>query len=773
MIPVLYNHAEKDFLSNGLGRLTDCISCVVTEERNGVFTCEFEYPIFGRHYDEIAEGCIIFVTHDNSGVPQPFDVYRRSVPINGVVTFEAAHISYRLSNVVLKPFTATSCASALASIPDAAMNECEFQFATDKNVDSNFALTYPIQAKAILCGMEGSILDVYGTGEYKFDNFLVTLYLHRGVDTDVQIRYGKNLVDMIDERDSSESYNAVVPYWVSPDDGKVTTLPEYAVVATNAPGYWDYWTDDNGEYITDENDERFEFDYVALKPVTLDLSQVFETKPTNAQMRAKARQAADEHANPVRSISVDFVQLGQSEEYAEYAPLQQLNLCDTAEVIYNGESVRLKVVRTEYDVLRDRYSRIELGDPPDSYADVITGELNEKLKIVPSKSEMQAAITSATDKITGVQGGNVVIVQEDGKPQEILIMDTDDVETAVHVLRINMNGIGFSNTGVNGEYATAWTLDGEFVADFITAGTLKAELIKGGKLTAIDGNSNWDLNNSVFESISNNSRLRIVGGGLNFNLPDENNTKLLFFGPVSSSSGIPGVTLTARPGKALFLSYQNGNAAHYVAYIHDGSYGSYSDPFVVNDATRFKNDVHHNGESQFFYDDGVVGSIRTDRIGSNTGLFITAMGNSSCQNIILQARDYGSLSASLVENYATLLMGAGVYVENGLSAQSVTQRSDENLKYIRPYETAYDDVIDELEPISFRWKDGTDKCDHVGLGARKTKSILEKHGLTDAGFSRDVGGTYVMNYNELTVMLLKRVQDLTRRVEELEDMLCR
>ena len=771
MIPVLYNHAEKDFVSNGLGRLTDCISCTVTEQRNGEFKCEFEYPIFGKHYSEISEGCIIFVTHDNSGIPQPFDVYSRSVPIDGVVTFQAAHISYRLSNVVLKPFTATSCASTLAAIPDAAMNECEFQFTTDKNVNSDFNLTYPVQAKAILCGMEGSILDVYGTGEYKFDNFLVTLYLHRGVDTDVQIRYGKNLVDMTDEADSSNTYNAVVPYWISPDDGTVLTLPEYAVVATYAPGYTDFWTDDNGAFMTDENGEQFEFDYVVLKPVTLDLTQTYETKPTLAQMRTKARQSADDHVNLSRSISVNFVQLWQSEEYADYAPLQQLNLCDTAEVIYNGETVRLKVVETEYDVLRDRYTKIELGNPPQSYADVITGELNEKLKIVPSKMEMQAAITSATEMITGVQGGNVVIVQENGKPQEILIMDTDDVETAVHVLRINMNGIGFSKTGVNGEYHTAWTLEGEFVADFIRAGTLNGNLIRGGKLTALDGASSWDLNNSRFQNVGELSSVYINGGIMHFYSAD---TKTAQISGLASGGENVGCGFLAVQGKVAIIGYltSSGTARDVIA-VHDGSYGDYTEHLVVRDSARFRAEAKFNSDAEFYYDGGIVGEITGYKVYSNTALIIRGLGNASYRNIVLEARDANNVSQSIIEAYATVIMGDGVYVQAGLSAQSVTQRSDERLKNIRAYENAYDDVIDELEPITFTWKDGSDECEHVGLGARKTKDILNKHGLTDAGFSRDIGGTYVMNYNELTVMLLKRVQDLTKRVEELEALLCK
>lgn len=766
MIPVLYNHAEKDFISNGLGRLVDCISCIVTEQRNGEFKCEFEYPIFGRHYADLKEGCIIFVTHDNSGIPQPFDIYSRSVPINGVVTFEAAHISYRLGNVVLKPYTATSCASALEAIPGAAMNECEFSFITDKNVNADFALTIPTAAKAILCGAEGSILDVYGTGEYRYDKFLVNLKLHRGTDTNVQIRYGKNLVDMTDDYDSSTSYNAVVPYWVSPETNEVVTLPEYAVIADAAPSYVDFWTDDNGAFITDENDERFEFDYVVLKPVTLDLSQSFKTKPTLAQMRKRARDSANDHVLPSRSISVDFVQLGQSEEYAEFAPLQELNLCDTAVVCYFGESVRLKVIKTEYDVLRDRYTLLELGNPPESYADVVTGELSEKLKIAPSKSQMQAAITTATEKITGVHGGNVVIDTIDGKPWRILVMDTDDVETAVNVLQINKEGIGLSRTGVNGEYVTAWTIDGTFVADFIRTGTLSGDLVKAGVISSVDNDSYWDLDNGVFYNLSgdtNGTAIKMQGGRVTFY--DKFHTSLMHIASSSIQHQTYGTGIVMDDGEYIALGSQEPTSTE--AYL------------VVN------------GTNVFGFDEGLL-SCKNHRImyglyfgkdPTNTSHFLrwydnwngfTGLDHLFVNSPHVHFRDGISPQTGPSNNYFVCFSSTlPVYVQATLTAQTLTQRSDEHQKNIRAYESAYDDIIDDLEPITYTWKDDADTSEHVGLGARKTRAILDAHGLENAGFAHDIGGTYMINYNELTVMLLKRVQDLTKRVEELEAQLCR
>ena len=102
--------------------------------------------------------------------------------------------------------------------------------------------------------------------------------------------------------------------------------------------------------------------------------------------------------------------------------------------------------------------------------------------------EINKKVENATQLITGGKGGYVVldvVDPETGKktqPWRILIMDTPDKETAKSVIQINKNGIGFSQTGINGPYGNAWTIDGNLVADFITAGTMLADRIRGGIL---------------------------------------------------------------------------------------------------------------------------------------------------------------------------------------------------------------------------------------------------------------------------------------------------
>ena len=147
---------------------------------------------------------------------------------------------------------------------------------------------------------------------------------------------------------------------------------------------------------------------------------------------------------------------------------------------------------------------MEVGDARTSFGEAISREIQKAVEDRPTITDMDIAIEAATSLITGGMGGHVVFAYDaDGKPTEIYVMDTEDVNTAVHVLRINVNGIGFSNNGVNGTYRTAWTLDGHFVADFIDTGTLSANLIKAGTLSSRDGKSYWDLDSSQIRFYDN------------------------------------------------------------------------------------------------------------------------------------------------------------------------------------------------------------------------------------------------------------------------------
>lgn len=478
MIPILYESTETAFTTNGLGGLPDTLSCLVTEERNGIFELEMQYPVTGLHYDLLEVGRILYVPHDDTKIRQPFDIYRISKVMNGTVTINARHISYRLAKIPVEPFSAGSCSAAFLGLEEHAVVTCPFTFWTDKSVAASFAVSVPATIRSLLGGTNGSILDTFGTGEYEWDKWTVKFHLHRGSDNGVTIRYGKNMTDLTDDTDNGSTYTGIYPYWYSDQDGLVT-LPEKVVYA-------------------DEHDDRV---------VVVDATQSITAKPTEAQLRAWAETYITSHAWKVsNSIKISFVQLWQTEEYKNVASLQRVKLCDTVTVIHPvlGVETKTNVVKVVYDAIRERYSSMTLSEPKTSLTDIIQDQINIETESFAQKSFVSSAIAAATLLIQGGYGGHVVIgSNSDGWPEEILIMDTEDRNTAVNVIRMNMGGIGFSSNGYNGPFQTAWTVDGHFYADWIDTGTLTANLIKAGVLTDAYGRFYLDLATGEFRFNAN------------------------------------------------------------------------------------------------------------------------------------------------------------------------------------------------------------------------------------------------------------------------------
>lgn len=407
MIPILFDRYTTDFTTNGIGRLYDCISCKVMETRNGPYELELEYPVTGAYYSYIEHGSIIYATHDDNDDPQPFQVYAHTKPINGIVTFYASHISYKLNKIVLEPFSASSCPAALLGFEGHSINENPFTFWTDKSTAAEFSIAVPTAARNALGGMEGSILDVYG-GEYEWDKFTVKLHARRGTDTDVEIRFGKNLVDLTEESDSSGIFDGVVPYWYGEDDEGVpvlVTLPEQIVTYAGAGETVDYLANENIQIIQNGTGVDILVDGENINVVPLDLSDQFEEAPEAADLRS----AAESYLNsanslvPLDNLKVDFVQLWQTEEYAEYAPLQRVGLCDTVSIYFPELGVirvRQKVIKTTYNVLLDRFDEIELGELQTGLGDVIIEGLDlSSYATTNDINRVQASLAALADNL--------------------------------------------------------------------------------------------------------------------------------------------------------------------------------------------------------------------------------------------------------------------------------------------------------------------------------------------------------------------------------------
>jgi phage minor structural protein len=458
--PILYQPTATNFNNNGLGILSDCVSCYVTEEANGAFELDMEYKGGGIHAEHITDRAIIKAKVDQYREPQLFRVYAQHKTMTGSVKVYAEHISYDLSGIPVKPFSATSAPSALSGLSANAVVDCPFEFWTDKATEGGFSVPVPASIRSRLGGVAGSILDVYG-GEYEWDNYTVKLHNNRGADRGVQIRYGKNLTDLKQEQNCSAVFTGVYPYWVDMNGENLTELPERIV---NAPGT---------------------YNFVRIK--TMDVSMAFMEKPTEAQLRAYTQKYIEQNeiGVPKVSLKVSFAQLNQSEEYKHLKLLERVSLFDTVSVVFPllNVSAKSKVVKTVYNVLLDRMESVTLGSVRANIADTIVSQSKE-IASKPTKTALEQAREAATEWLTNGKGYAYFRKDDMGNIIDILFLDTPDIDTAVNVLRVGQSGIGFSHNGVNGPYESAWTIDGRFNADFITSGSLSASLIKAGTLDA-------------------------------------------------------------------------------------------------------------------------------------------------------------------------------------------------------------------------------------------------------------------------------------------------
>ncbi len=453
MRPILFSKTSTTFTTNGLGRL-DAISCKVIEERNGAYELEMEIAETADHASQIESDSIIVAKPNQADNNQPFRVYKLTKPINGRFSVYARHISYELNVITTMPFSVAqssqACANTLAGLKSNAVGTCPFNFTTDVTTAAAYKQTTPASIRNRIGGSEGSVLEQFG-GELKWDNYNVYLYRHRGLTTpQVTLRYGKNIIDFNQEENIENTITGIVPFWTDSEGGQLVTLQEKVVEISSASS----------------------FPY--RKTIPYDFSKDFEEAPTENVLKthAQAFLSTSGLGVPKVSIKLSFVNLSDTVDYKDIAAFQTVSLCDMVGVQFEklGISTTAEVIKTDYDVLKERYNSIEIGSLRSTLASTISGAMQDIENINTTTQEMIKSnnvhvgneIDNATSWLTNAEGYVIAVKNQDGAWKELLFADNDDPEQWHNVLRINENGIGFSSNGGQ-TYTQAWTLDGKLV----------------------------------------------------------------------------------------------------------------------------------------------------------------------------------------------------------------------------------------------------------------------------------------------------------------------
>ena len=490
MYPKLFNADATSWASFGIGVLSGAISCDVEENRNGSYELEMTYPVTAPFYDELKLRRLIVAKPNYTDDPQPFRIYEISKPLNGIVTVKAQHISYDLSGYIDAPFEALDLQNALTTMVSSNTiypTSCPFSFSTDKTGSQAMNVKHPQSVRALMGGVEGSLIDTYG-GEWHFDGYSCELKANRGEDRGVLIRYGKNLTDLRQEENNASVYTGVYPYYYNADADTLVTLTEKVISVSGT------------------------FDYSRILP--LDLTSEFEEAPTQEALRTRANSyiTTNQIGVPKVNLTISFV---EADSIAE-----RVDLCDTVSVKFDamGVSTSAKCIRTKWDVLKERYIEAELGSVRKSLTETIAQSADIAKAIEERSSQFKSIAQNVASKVTGNSGGYIVLhdTDNDGEPDEILILDNEDISQAVNVIRMNNGGIAFSKTGYTGTYTTAWNINGQFVADFIASGQLQTQNVK----ILGDTQFYWDSNNITIIDPTNQNRIIRFGkyDGTNYGL---------------------------------------------------------------------------------------------------------------------------------------------------------------------------------------------------------------------------------------------------------------
>ncbi len=477
MIPILYAASETDFTTNGIGLLTDAVSCTVTEEKNGAYEATLVYPTKGHLAEYIVEDAIIKTKANDTDELQLFRIYKSGKQLGGNTTWNAEHISYELTGNPVERFSVSgvNAAQALNKLLSAAAFKHKYTATSDITTVNSTSIADVVSVRKALGGVEGSILDTWG-GEYHFNNYRIELLKARGADNGVTIEYGKNLTDAKQERNIANIVTAIFPYAKYTPEGEenevYVSLKEKTLVHAGAA------------------------DYAYKRCEIVDFSSEWEsgTIITEDMLRAKAEAYLKKiSTEPDINITLSYAQLKKTKDYKNIQAMESVALCDKVTVRIDKLQIEAtaKIVKAKYDSLKERYDTMEIGSVRTNLTKQLTAtqqEVTENIKKNQTRAEqikkkIEQTIVDVTAAITGNSGGYVVLYPEKN-PQEIMILDTPNVNTAKNVWRWNLAGLGHSSTGVNGTFTTAITADGKIVADFIATGELNGLLIKVGTIEA-------------------------------------------------------------------------------------------------------------------------------------------------------------------------------------------------------------------------------------------------------------------------------------------------
>ncbi|MFG5393543.1 phage tail spike protein [Enterococcus faecalis] len=461
VIPVIFKPGEKDFSTNGLGRLVDATRCEVTEEANGKYELELDYPAISKFSDYFVNGYQIKAKPNNLEDYHIFEIKQtyKDTFTNSIVVYAQSR-TYKLGNRQVRLVTVDNKngLEAMRLIESNMDEPCDIKLFSDINTASSTIF----EARNVLnciAGEQGSLLQYWG-GEIKREPFKLSLLKRRGRDKVGTVRYGKDLSGLTIKFDWQSIITKVLPFaeLQSGVDGTSQRIYGNAVKSEYIKNYPDVYA----QYVQFTEDQGVK-DLSSLNKVA---SKYFTAINPGCD-------------KPKVSIELEIEKLTDSEEAKEFAKMRNYNLFDTFNVYHKLYDIDIdtKVTGIVYDSLTEKTKKITAGDTQIAFYKQQNQDFQEAIKTLTKKDYMSNFIDYITDLINGVKGGSILQYPKN-RPHTLYFMDTDSTDTAKNVIAINNQGIGFSTTGWKGPFRNAWTIDGILNADFIRAGKIRSDIFE-------------------------------------------------------------------------------------------------------------------------------------------------------------------------------------------------------------------------------------------------------------------------------------------------------
>lgn len=458
---ILYDANCKDFDNNGIGILNDAIRCDVSEALNGELILDMEYPITSKYIDHIINENIIKC---DAGLEEDQLFRIKNVKPNiDTITIYGEHITYDLADNFLEDVFPQNIngAGCLDWLLSHTLYNHNFKSFSDieKNSSARYVRKNPIEA--IIGDIENSFVNIWG-GELERNNFMIKMLSRRGNNKGYKIKYRKNLIGLDFTIDNENIVTKIMPQGYNG-----LFLPEKYIDSPLINSY------------PHPKIQLIEFSNVKVKEKEDD-EEGYETEEEAYQELRRLcnlKYSEENIDKPTVNLKVDFIDLSKTTEYQNYTFLESVSMGDTVIVELDYTQVEVRVIKTTYNSLLHRFTKLELGEFKANYITDSQKDLTNTIRKETDNIEtsiLTQAKQDATEQLTTALGGYIIKTRQD-----LFIMDTDNPSTAQKVWRWNLNGLGYSKNGINGPYELAMTRNGSIVADFITTGQMDVARIKG------------------------------------------------------------------------------------------------------------------------------------------------------------------------------------------------------------------------------------------------------------------------------------------------------